>query len=65
MGVALPRPSGLSNIAEKILYIFIDHNLLDGERILFKYPIFIFAKKGVDLPRPSGWQDIAKNFLKF
>ena len=47
MGVALTRPSGSSNIAEKILKIFIYHKLPDGENFLLKYPPLIFAKKWV------------------
>ena len=46
MGVALPRPSGLPNIAEKFLKPFIDHKLLDGEGILKKYQ-FNFCQKWV------------------
>ena len=51
MGVALPRPSGWPNITEKNPKLFIDHKLLDAERILKKITNFNFCQKmGVVLP---------------
>ena len=60
MSVALPRPRGDPTSLKKILNIFIDHKLLDGERILLKYPTLMFAKKWVwSCHAPQGGQ----NFL--
>ena len=44
MGVALSRPSGWPYIAENNSENFIDHKLLDGERILKKIPNFNFCQ---------------------
>ena len=41
-----PQIYQTANIAEKILKFFIDHKLLDGERVLLKYPTLIFSKNG-------------------
>ena len=49
IGVALQRPSGWPNIAENNSENFIDHKLLDAERILKKYQTLIFAK----IPAPK------------
>ena len=59
MGVALPHPLTVTHdIAVKNpKTIFIDHKLLDGERILLKYPTSIFAKKWVwSCPAPQSGQ---------
>ena len=53
-------PLSMSKHHWKNLENFVDHKLLDGKRIMFKYPTLIFAKKGVVLPRPSGWPNIAE-----
>ena len=56
MGVALPRPSGWPNIAEKILNFFIDHKQLDGDFFVVKIPNFNFCQNmGVVLSLPSVW----------
>ena len=43
MGVAMPRPSWIPNIAENNSENFIDHKLLDGDGILKKYQPLIVA----------------------
>ena len=44
-GVALPRPQDDPASLKKILKIFIDHDLHDGEGNLEKGPTLIFAEK--------------------
>ena len=66
MGVALPHPSGWPNLAEKILKIFIDHKLQNGEGILEKFQNLIFPKKmGVARHAPQGDPKLLKKFSKF
>ena len=44
-GCGPATPLSMSKHHWKNLENFVDHKLLDGKRIMFKYPTLIFAKK--------------------